>query len=298
MAVVTKTLRSSGGDYSLMSTWESTEQTTLTDNHILQCYDDWPTGLADECTVAGWVVTSTRYVIIEAAAGSRAGWADDAISGFHLKKSSAGGVLRIDQAYTQVRKIGVASTNNQYTIRVDASVVSPTIRECVTLSDHDTDTGANNFYVVNLAWGAIIRNCLSLSRRGEQANTTNRAFRFGDINSGYTGTIYNCTAVNLGGDSDFVGFYNSATGVRYTIKNCVAYSSAGTSFSTWSGATATNNAGNDTAAPGTSAVDSITTAAFVDYAGGDYHPAAGGALAGAAIDLSADFTDDITGATR
>jgi len=47
---VIHTLKASGGDYTLMSTWEATEQRDLVaadEIEILECYNDWPDGLDD-----------------------------------------------------------------------------------------------------------------------------------------------------------------------------------------------------------------------------------------------------------
>jgi len=57
-------------------------------------------------------------------------------------------------------------------------------------------------------------------------------------------------------------------------------------------------ASDDSTAPGTFSVTGITSADFVDYAGGNYAAKIGGSLAGAGTDLSAEFLNDITGTTR
>jgi hypothetical protein len=58
------------------------------------------------------------------------------------------------------------------------------------------------------------------------------------------------------------------------------------------------NATNLSSLDGANSVSNITSADFVDFAGGDYMPATGGALDGAGTDLSAVFNDDIAGNTR
>ena len=82
------------------------------------------------------------------------------------------------------------------------------------------------------------------------------------------------------------------------MTNCVAYN-FGTDFGANASGTGSDyNASSDTSAPGANSVHSITSAAFVDSANDDYTPASGGALAGAGTDLSAFFSDDITGTAR
>jgi hypothetical protein len=130
----------------------------------------------------------------------------------------------------------------------------------------------------------VVENSL-VDKRGQ---TTRDCFNL----SFASGTLSNCAGI--GGDRGFATFSSTSL----VVKNCVAFDNATVAFAAGVNAASDYNAADDTSAPGANSVDNITSAAFTDYAGGDYTPATGGALDGSGTDLSAFFTDDITGATR
>ena len=306
MAVVTKTLRSSGGDYSLMSTWESTEQTNLitaTDSHVLECYDDWPSGLSDEVLISGWSANATYTLTIKAASGSEAYWDGSGIQGFYLKKAPAASsaLIRSFTNYLRVEDIGLESTNVEACVYYTGTLTTDNrFIRCVGVSSYTGNANNRIFRSSVNNSGLKYWNCLAVSKGPTDAASFNYGWYFSNSTAGGC-QMFNCTAICTTASSRFVGFNASATANGHTFKNCVVYSSSGKAFGgagNFTQATANNNAGNDTTAPGTSAVDSITSAAFKDWAGGDLRPAQGGVLNGAGADLSADFTDDITGATR
>ena len=109
MATVTKTLKASGGDYTLMSTWESTEQADLVtagDTHVLECYDEWGSGLSDSCVVNGWTTGASNFITIKVAAGNIHDGTPQ--TGFYLAKSVTGSpILEIQDPYTVVEDIDV-----------------------------------------------------------------------------------------------------------------------------------------------------------------------------------------------
>ena len=83
------TVRASGaspeGDYTTLSAWESAEQRDLETGHevaVTECYDDWPSGLTNDVTVAGWTTNGACFPLIRAAAGQ--GHAGVVDAGFRL----------------------------------------------------------------------------------------------------------------------------------------------------------------------------------------------------------------------
>lgn len=106
---------------------------------------------------------------------------------------------------------------------------------------------------------------------------------------------YNNTCV---GNKYGVYLINSNNPTNY--KNNVCYGSVTADWfetGTTNGTFDYNRSGDGTT-PGTNTGSSVVSGDFVDYAGGDYQPSAGGELAGTGTDLSSLFTDDITGAAR
>jgi len=146
----------------------------------------------------------------------------------------------------------------------------------VIVNAQTADYASRNAIDVNRS-GTTTRNCLILANgRGIEARDP-------------TTTIESCTVINTSGVSTLGIVSDGDT----TIKNTAIIGFASESVHGTPG-TNTTNAIDDSAITAVS----ITSADFVDYAGGNYAPAVGGALDGAGTDLSADFTDDITGATR
>jgi len=83
--------------------------------------------------------------------------------------------------------------------------------------------------------------------------------------------------------------------LRTVVKNTFVYGhTTGDYFSPSTGST--NYASSDTT--GSAGLQSLTSAEFNNYAGGDYSLAATSNLIGAGVDLSGTFTDDIAGNTR
>jgi hypothetical protein len=111
---------------------------------------------------------------------------------------------------------------------------------------------------------------------------------------GTSATIYNCGVAN----SSYRG-YTSGSGTA-VAKNSFAFNCGNNWAASFSAANSSNNAtssGSDNA-PGDSSVFGITSAAFVDSDGGNYHLAAGSALIGAGVNLYSTFTTDIDGDER
>lgn len=294
MAVVTKTLKSSGGDYSLMSTWESTEQTDLVsagDSHVLECYNDWPSGLSDSVAISGWTTGASNTITIKAAAGEE--HAGVIGGGFWITSASGAGTISCSQYYTVlegIESVCTATNANQVTSSFRVTGYYCTLRRCIgkaasASSGGFYNGGSNNTY----------ENCLSHSNAGA-----------GFIGTGRYATLRNVTAVN----NSTYGIRNQETNPvfysSFTATNCVAYGNTTADWEDASGAdkwtgtgTGYNGSGDGTEPGATGAVSTVASTDFTDYSGGDYSVSGtGSALYDAGTDLSGTFTDDITGATR
>ena len=137
--------------------------------------------------------------------------------------------------------------------------------------------------------------CLFYSRFTNCVFYSEQGLAYGIWSEEYTSpvTIQNCT---------FIGWNEAirTTGASAKCINTVCFGNT-VDFAQTSGdkAGSTNNASEDLTAPGANPITSITSAAFEDYAGGNFMPAGAGVLDGAGIDNSAaGYTTDIAGTER
>lgn len=287
MVDVVHTLKSSGGDYSLISTWESTEQrdlVALDETETLECYKgttvsgNWQAdgSLSENVIISGWNTGVSNFITIKAAAGSEHGGAIGA--GFALKKNTTADIMYIDADYTVIAGIEIVSTSTSSSALngANANADNVTFDSVIAKSGRGTYSGAIQLAGAN----SYAYNCLVYGYR--------RGIRFQANNT----TAYNCTSV----DAFQYGFHY-ISGNSVTVKNCVAINS-GTSDFYGSFSVVGNNASGDSSATGTGSVTGVTTSDFTDYGSGDYRPTSSGKLANAAVDLSTDFLDDITGELR
>jgi hypothetical protein len=133
----------------------------------------------------------------------------------------------------------------------------------------------------------ILRNILGISTTTGSTNSSGVS-----TNSFAYGTFSNLTGIALNGADYGCRLFSNRTAT--TIKNCVGYGSIVADIATTTGPTISNNASGDASGD----ITGITTADFVDYAGGNYRPAFGSVLRGAGADLSGTFTADIGGQKR
>lgn len=272
----------SGGDYSLMSTWESAQQAnlvTLDQIKVLECYDDWPTGLVDSVTFSGWTTDATRYQIIRAASGHGHGGLMG--NGFKITNSTTPIITGIAYLRLEDIEIELTGTGAGSTLSV-SGVAGLTFNRCIITSTNATRS--SSYSVVSTATSSdntsFFRNCLIYSANGRGI--------------GAYCNVWNCTIV-----CDTYGLITYSN-FSSTYKNNLIYlfGTQGTGITGTGTGNESYNATSDSTATGTGAVTGITSAVFEDYANKDFRPVASSAVDGAGEDLSAFFTDDITGATR
>lgn len=276
MAVVTKTLKSTGGDYSSMVTWESTEQTDLVsagDSHVLECYvgttttGNWQAdgSLDENVTINAWTTGASNTITIKAADGE--GHDGDPSAGFMLSFSAAtADTLKIfSQSYVTISGIRIKSESSSFFgFYVTNTSTNINANNCIFVC-----TGSGRAWQPNTNCGLTVTSCLALVENGFYT-TQGRAST--------THYIYNCTFIASGtasrGISDtqyvtdiqncaVIGFASEAIhGTPASISYCALDDSSVT------GATITNDLvitdGTDFTAPST----------------GDYTPVDGGNLKG------------------
>lgn len=273
--------------YASMSEWNTAEATDLVsagDTHRVVCSSGLDAVASVAVTAgAGWTTDASNYITIEADPSDGHGGVYGA--GYRLEITTSGysETLVVNVPNTVIKGITIENTSGAASARgANINAIAPVFDSCFFVAVSSTGSCA---YISN-SDGGLFTNCVAIAK---DAGTT--CFNIGNFDYA---TFYNCTAI-----SGSRGYYRIGTGgTSAEIKNCVAYGASTADMGGTKWTASSKNATSDTSAIGTSPVTNITTAAFVDYAGGDYSPEAGGALDGAGSDLSAFFTHDITGATR
>lgn len=314
MAVVTKTLKSSGGDYSLMSTWESTEQTDLVtdgDSHVLEC-DAFT--CTDTVSIAGWTTGASNDITIKAASGAEHNGVIGA--GFVLYQSaSTSNILTISSSIGHITVQDIEVEGNNINAATGRCFYAPNttrtsgrclIQRCIF---HRSNTINQGLVVAAERSGQLeFYNNLVIDNGTHSNNSTACYFDARLTNQWFYNNTFIFKAPNDSADICVKFNYAHLVGNTLNIawKNNVMHAPGAKAFG-WNGAAATNwtactnNATTDTATLGTSQQTGIVSTAatdFVDFTNDDYSPESGGKLEDNGTDLSGTFTDDITGTTR
>lgn len=272
---VISTIRSSGGDYTSLSSWEAGEQgdlVSLDEIHTAECYNDWPSGLNDILTIDGSTTDSTRYMRVTVAAGHRHNGTPQ--TGFFMYASSVSAriVYNLDP-YTQLEWVDIentSSTGHGFELGAYAGVVAVC---CI------AKAGSSGQAFRSLLLANTVRNCLA-----------------------WGGSVGFHAISPLGSTADNCGAANCATGwtlsTAQVLRNCWAYNNT-TNYSGSASASSTNNATSSASddAPGGSSVTGVASSDFANAAGNDFHLSSGSALRGTGTNLYSTFTTDIDGDT-
>lgn len=270
-----KTLKASGGDYTDPQTWWDTECatydcTTNATSPVLECYNDWPTGLSqfvDMNQGVGYAADVNHHPIIRPASGE--GHNGIPQSGFHLKVfRNYNTAVLVNADYALVDGIDAQNTAS-FGRAFDKSTNGQTATICNSIGKGGASVAAFNnlrgtFDRGNLAWGGWA----------------------GFANQNWNAvTLRNCVAANCNR-----GFYVSSDGGGATLKNCVAYNNTTNYVSAGAGwASSTNNAASDGATNTPPGFNPLTTdvvsSDFVDAANDDYHLSATSQLIGDGANL-------------
>lgn len=289
MAIITKTLKASGGDYSSMVTWESTEQTDLVtdgDTHVLDCYNDWPSGLTTSVYINGWTTDATHFITIKAADGEGHGGIPEA--GFWITHSGFGSTI--------------FGCFEEYTVVQDLEFIHQSADKGLCIESFGSDITYNKILAKGLG---VTLNCEGISLY----NTTvmsNTVFYQGAsnvvgiyVNTAGTEqvTLYNCGAANS--KTGIMTFGDS--GYEVIMQNCFSYNNT----TNWTVEDDTNCSHNATSsgsddAPGGNSVINLASGDFNNASGGDFHLADTDSIlyhAGTNVSLSTDVDGDSYHAT-
>lgn len=256
---VVSTIRSSGGDYTTLSAWEAGEQRNLVtadEIAVAELYNDWPSGLNDNCIISGWTTSSTQFVKVTVAPGHRHNGVP--LSGFYFYSTTTWGQFILhDSGDARFEWLD---------------------------GFFDTHLGGYSFYTPSGTKNGIWYNCISRNRSGAAftSNSTSTTYYFGCLGylstSGFSGPAWaNNHYINCVASSCSTGFDKNSSGSGSSVRNCIAYScSTPYATSTWN-AVSDSNAADSGSVPGTNPT-TCSSADFVDAANKDFHLVSGSAL--------------------
>ncbi len=284
---ITHTLKPSGGDYTSIATWESTEERNLVsadETETLECYKGNYSGSGggenyiaeDEVVVAAWTTNSTHTLTLKTPASERHDGTPKTggdYSGFAMQGNVSNYVIGISQPDFFMEGLILDNISTSFSTGVLAVAID-TIDACICIGSlAGYNHNGNNM---------IAHNVLGI------AGTT------AGITVAFVGGIEMLNCLGQGG-VDGIDISSAATG---TLRNNVGIGGSGSGFSNDpTSMTRSNNAANDTTAPGSDPQNSIVLATeFVDTANDDYHLDSGSEkLKENGFDVSGTLDFDIDG---
>ena len=305
---VTKTVKSSGGDYTSLLAWEAGEQGDLVaadEIRQAECYaffDD-----AGDAVMSGWTLDATRYPRIFVATGNQ----HDGTRGTGYRRQITGFEHNIDvlQDFLRVEGLAIESDNSSGQLgdrgfNIDCGASSDIrISKCYQTVGITNDNAFLRAF--NSTGGVKVWNCMS----GPPDLVSASRMQQIDIAASGTFYLYNNTIVghDLGAFSFCIGRSSGTPTIvsKNNVADRGASPDANASAYQMSGATttgSTNNLSDDTSAPGSNPITSASPV-YVDETNGDLHIGASDAVCrDVGVDLSADaniaFSDDIDGTSR
>lgn len=211
MALITKTLMETGGDYSAFVTWQSLEQTDLPldgDNHLLSIEGAWTGEETNVVSLTGWVADPTHFITIDCDADSRSRmpWS---VTAFQLKRSTNtanNGVLDVGVPYTVIKRMQIwrnktSSVNwNSWGINLLAAAIHCRLEKCYFRAGYVGSTdeagqAVNAVRVQSMAAGStlILVNCmLETMAHAGHGMTTGSLIDYRGLGTLY---VYGCTLV-------------------------------------------------------------------------------------------------------
>lgn len=274
--MATRTIQSSGGDYTSLSAWEAALSGTLSEQEIAECYD-----LSDTTKVTVNVTTSaSNDIIIRGVSPIAPLWST---SKYRLEVSDFNEAIQIASGHVTLKHLQISQTRS-------SSADSPTARgillagpnSCVHVVDACIIRQVNNpsagrgisCTTTNTGKTIVIRNCLFYDQIQTAVHVQGRASD--------TFLIYNNTIHNAGGNGFY--YFGANSGDTLRLKNNIVQDTTGTHYnsdgSTWATTDILTNLSGDSS--GTSGL-TTKTVLFENEGGDDFHLSASdtsGALSG------------------
>lgn len=308
MALVTKTLKEVGGNYSAMVTWQSLEQTNLVtdgDTHLLSIEGTWADVEPDIVFLAGWVADPTHNITIDCDSKSRSRmpWS---VTAYQLKRSintGNNGALDVAVPYTVIKRLQVwrnktSSVNwNSWALRFTSAAINCRLEKCYLRAGYVGSTEEAGQAVIAIRCDAastlVLVNCMfeTMPSAGFGMSTGSCV----QYTSSGTLYLYSCTLIQQHEPLSNEQGINVVAGTTVVAKNLaveVTKLPGGTfcydTDGTWTGSN--KNTGNDATTQGTNArIDQ--TFKFARH-GTDYHLRSDDVGAKSNGDLGEDMSSD------
>ncbi len=300
---ITKTVKSSGGDYTSLSAWEAGEQGDLIAADQIKKAECYAFQDTTAFTIDGSTTSDTQYMYVTVPTAERH---DGKYNTSKYRLEATNGVLGVQDLGTVIEGIQIkclmTNGNSKSAVDIRQTFGTVTIKECIVKLDLTGATDAFNLWGINVVglanqYRAIIVNTLvydCVSVGGYPSGNAAGIFVSDDLADKQ---IYNCTAqgCSTGYKVDDNGAFN------VTLKNCIAQDCSDGYLGTWGGSSTNNCSDISSDAPGSASQTGSVT--FVDEAGDDFHLSTSDTVAKAnGTNLSTDtdypFSIDIHGHTR
>lgn len=288
--IVEESIGASGRDYATIAAWEAATRLHLVSREEIRrgvLYDD--ADFSEQVVISGATTDSRRYRELVPATGQRYDPVRD--SGVTITQAGAGATLTLGEDFARLTGVKVVSTYASSGTNACVSSTYSGIRVVGVVGVMASTTAAGEGIVFySGGTNARVRNCIAIGN----SNTAGASKGF--IVEGAGSKVQNCAAIRIRRGTTGTGFKDSGAG-GVLFENC-ACGSSDIAFSVTTG-WQNHNASFDTTASGPGAVQSFTPAnVWTDSTNNDLRLVAGGVLVNAGFNLSLDFTDDITGASR
>ncbi len=245
---------------------------------VLECYNDWPSGLDDTIKIdVSWTTSAINYPTIRAAAGHAHRGTPG--SGFHIKKQVDFGILidaDVDHVHLEYLDVDNTSTNAN-SVGVAFSNKTGHLIGCL--------VSAGGTAVTQIGDNSVLRTSIAYDATDGFAMVSNS----GSI------TVDNCIAANNTDE----GFRQNGT-ATVNLRNCCAFNN-GTNWSllagSWGGSNNAASDGGSSSPPGTSPYTTdIVSGDFAGEPNNDFHLSVSSNLIGQGVDPGT-FTLDFEGDT-
>jgi len=275
----TKTIRSSGGDYTTITAWEAGEQANLvTEDEIREgvCYNDWETGLDDgRLDLDGWTADSTRYPKLTVADGH---WHEGVPGGGFVWNCSGNRLILVRCAKAVIERIEATNADTtlaSFWTSSGTNVVE--IDHCLFSQLYNpVEPGAAFRFRTCAFWGWLNDDRI-VAVTDSTATWYNCSFHVDDLTTGNVNLLFRVGT-----------FYNCAVWCNIAPSLDIFYSACGGDY----------NASSDDSGPGANSLDNLAAADFnwTDPANGDFSLADDtGDLDGAGYAYATATSTDLTG---
>jgi hypothetical protein len=291
--MATKTIKSSGGDYTSLSAWWATEgngvdMVTATDGATAECYNDFTGGLNDQVTLSGATVDATYHAKITVAAGNR----HDGLgfeTGFFIWYSQYNGfVINNQQNYTELEWIEIKQTGSgSASALINAGYYGVIMTNVIGRTTYSAATGQGIYFRGGATAASKLRKSIGVG--------TSSYGIFAQDNVDVQDSI------GVSGSSN--GIFLWMTANQPTLYNSIGMTTSGVGIAVGNGTLSTGDSnaasdGSTNTPPGSNPYTTdVTSSDFSDSANGDYHLAAASGLIGSGYNLYSEFTTDIDGDT-